>query len=66
MSSTHLWAFQGPNNYYLHNHIRLMIDYHAVGEGEAPPARVVGFYVEPFSVKHKFKAGVVFGVIPKL
>eukprot|EP00611_Tribonema_gayanum_P021765 TRINITY_DN424_c0_g1_i1.p1 TRINITY_DN424_c0_g1~~TRINITY_DN424_c0_g1_i1.p1 ORF type:complete len:659 (+),score=196.73 TRINITY_DN424_c0_g1_i1:147-2123(+) len=55
--------------YHINNHMRLMIDYHPAGGGSSaqsegagaldklPPARVVGFQVEPFSVRHAFKAG---------
>jgi transmembrane 9 superfamily member 2/4 len=48
---------QVAGTYYINNHIRLMIDYHAMESGDAPSARVVGFEVEPFSVKHTFQAG---------
>jgi transmembrane 9 superfamily protein 2/4 len=43
----------GQQMYYLYNHIRFVIQYHkdsASYEG----SRVVGFIVQPFSVKHKY------------
>lgn len=56
--------------YLLNNHVQIMIDYHAMTADEAPPARIVGFVVEPYSVHHVFKAGAtwdgVSGDIPPL
>lgn len=46
---------------YLYNHIRIIIQYHDVTEGEidnldpstdAPPSKIVGFRVEPMSIHH--------------
>jgi transmembrane 9 superfamily protein 2/4 len=38
---------------YIHNHVNIEIDYHPV-ENEANKYRVVGFTVEPFSIRHDF------------
>jgi transmembrane 9 superfamily member 2/4 len=38
-------------NYYIYNHVNIILEYHTV-EGEG--SRIVGFYVEPLSVQHKF------------
>lgn len=35
----------------LYNHVNIIIEYHEVGEDAY---RIVGFYVEPLSVKHSF------------
>lgn len=40
---------------YIYNHVNIHVDYHTVDEGAGH--RVVGFAVEPLSVKHQFKAG---------
>jgi len=40
--------------FFLYNHVELTLDYHDVGEGLS---RVVGFAVEPRSVKHRFANG---------
>jgi transmembrane 9 superfamily protein 2/4 len=40
---------------YIHNHVNIEIDYHPV-ENEARKYRVVGFTVEPLSIKHDFEA----------
>jgi transmembrane 9 superfamily protein 2/4 len=46
--------FDEDRNHYLYNHVNIILKYHEVG----PDAfRVVGFYVEPFSVKHMFVNG---------
>ena len=37
--------------HYLYNHVNIIVKYH---ELSIDANRVVGFYVEPFSVKHKF------------
>jgi len=37
---------------YIYNHVNIHIDYHPVEDGN----RVVGFAVEPLSIKHTFKA----------
>ena len=41
--------------HFLYNHANIVIEYH-----EAVPGgnRIVGFYVEPFSVQHEFVGGV--------
>jgi transmembrane 9 superfamily protein 2/4 len=39
---------------FVHNHVTLIIKYHATADGNA---RIVGLYAEPFSVKHKFADG---------
>lgn len=38
---------------YVNNHVNIVVDYHQVEEG-VEGYRVVGFGVEPFSVKHRF------------
>lgn len=41
--------------HYIYNHANIIIEYHeAMPDGN----RIVGFYVEPFSVKHEFVGGV--------
>eukprot|EP00616_Rhizochromulina_sp_CCMP1243_P016029 CAMPEP_0118963066 /NCGR_PEP_ID=MMETSP1173-20130426/1142_1 /TAXON_ID=1034831 /ORGANISM="Rhizochromulina marina cf, Strain CCMP1243" /LENGTH=637 /DNA_ID=CAMNT_0006911381 /DNA_START=18 /DNA_END=1931 /DNA_ORIENTATION=+ len=35
---------------YLFNHVNIIVEYHPLDDG----SRVVGFYVEPFTVKHRF------------
>jgi transmembrane 9 superfamily protein 2/4 len=53
--------------HYLYNHVNIIIKYHELSPDEN---RVVGFYVEPFSVKHSFMNGVTwsgdFDVVPPL
>jgi len=44
---------QGQNN-FVYNHVNIIIEYHVVDEDEY---RVVGFYVEPLSIKHNFNSG---------
>lgn len=40
-------------NTYVYNHVNIILEYHSVeGEGD----RIVGFYVEPLSVKHSFNS----------
>ncbi len=39
--------------YFLHNHLRFTILYHK--DAETDLARIVGFEVEPFSVKHEYE-----------
>jgi transmembrane 9 superfamily protein 2/4 len=39
---------------YVYNHVNIIVEYHTVDEDEY---RVVGFYVEPLSVKHTFMSG---------
>ncbi|EGB07032.1 hypothetical protein AURANDRAFT_28353 [Aureococcus anophagefferens] len=45
----------GRRDHYLYNHVRLTFLYHE--EPGAPGARVVGFEVEPMSVKHAYDEG---------
>lgn len=40
--------------YYIFNHVNINIDYHQVEGAEQEEYRVVGFSVEPISIKHKF------------
>ena len=44
-------GYQDGNSYYLYNHVNIILEYHTV---EADGHRIVGFYVEPLSVKHTF------------
>jgi len=39
---------------YVNNHVNIELQYHAV-EGEVNTYRIVGFTVEPFSIKHEFE-----------
>jgi len=54
-------------NHYLYNHVNIIVKYHELGPDEN---RVVGFYVEPFSVKHQFMNGQIwsgsFDAVPPL
>ncbi|CAM9378314.1 unnamed protein product [Phaeothamnion confervicola] len=50
-------GYEENGHYYLYNHVRLLVDYHPMGDPENPSGRVVGFFAEPFSVAHRFKAG---------
>jgi hypothetical protein len=43
---------QESGKLYLHNHLRFTILYHR--DAETDLSRIVGFEVEPFSVKHKY------------
>lgn len=48
---------RGVAKHYLYNHASVVIKYHeAVEDGN----RIVGFYVEPFSIKHTFPEGVTY------
>ena len=47
-------GYQDGNNYYLYNHVNIILEYHTV---EVDGHRIVGFYVEPLSVKHSFTSG---------
>jgi transmembrane 9 superfamily protein 2/4 len=53
--------------HYLYNHVNIIVKYHELSPDEN---RVVGFYVEPFSVKHAFMNGASwsgdYDVIPPL
>lgn len=54
-------------NYYVNNHVHMVVDYHIMdATKEEPPARVVGFRVEPFSVKHQYKSPLAEWVSPSL
>ncbi|KAJ1456476.1 hypothetical protein M885DRAFT_616123 [Pelagophyceae sp. CCMP2097] len=44
-------GFQDHKASYVFNHVNIIVEYHPLDDG----SRVVGFYVEPFTVKHKFK-----------
>eukprot|EP00976_Prorocentrum_cordatum_P007685 153275-Prorocentrum_minimum.AAC.2 len=44
----------GEQKHFLHNHLRFTILYHK--DIETDLARIVGFEVEPFSVKHEYEA----------
>jgi len=44
----------GEEKFFLHNHIRFTILYHK--DIETDLSRIVGFEVEPFSVKHEYEA----------
>eukprot|EP00958_Prasinococcus_capsulatus_P027600 scaffold5681_cov377-Prasinococcus_capsulatus_cf.AAC.18 len=41
-----------PEKYFLHNHLRFTVLYHK--DVETDLSRLVGFEVEPFSVKHEY------------
>ena len=43
-------GYQDHKASYLFNHVNIIVEYHPLDDG----SRVVGFYVEPFTVKHKF------------
>jgi hypothetical protein len=43
-------------DYFLYNHVKIILEYHTV---ETNGHRIVGFYVEPLSVKHSFTAGTL-------
>jgi len=45
-------GFVEGTNYYVYNHVNILLHYHTIAEGEH---RIVAFYVEPYSIKHKFK-----------
>lgn len=54
------------NNYYIYNHVNIILDYHQV---ELDGYRVVGFYIEPISVRHAFTDNLVWdgkGTAPPL
>ena len=44
-------GYQEEKNSYLYNHVNIVLEYHPV---DVDSYRIVGFYVEPLSVKHKF------------
>jgi transmembrane 9 superfamily member 2/4 len=41
----------GANGYALYNHVNIIIEYHEIDEDAF---RIVGFYVEPLSIKHTY------------
>ena len=42
-------------SFYLYNHVNIILEYHTVAvDGH----RIVGFYVEPMSVRHGFATGM--------
>lgn len=45
---------EGNSNYYIYNHVNIVIEYHSVDQDAH---RIVGFYVEPLSIKHSFVGG---------
>jgi transmembrane 9 superfamily protein 2/4 len=56
-------GFKLPNGkgfkYYLNNHIRIIVDYHDDAEVLTPgdlTTKIVGFRVEPMSIKHSFES----------
>ena len=42
-------GYQDHKASYLFNHVNIIVEYHPLDDG----SRVVGFYVEPFTVKHR-------------
>mmetsp|Transcript_2548 Transcript_2548/g.3968 ORF Transcript_2548/g.3968 Transcript_2548/m.3968 type:complete len:638 (+) Transcript_2548:111-2024(+) len=47
-------GYMDGNSYALYNHVNIILEYHEVPEEDG--FRIVGFYVEPLSVKHSFSA----------
>lgn len=45
-------GFQMNKNFYIYNHAKIVLEYHTVGSNKH---RIVGFYIEPFSIRHRFK-----------
>ena len=45
-------GMQADGRIFLHNHLHFIILYH--GDAETGLARIVGFEVEPYSIKHKY------------
>jgi transmembrane 9 superfamily protein 2/4 len=43
-------GYQDGSKTYIFNHVNIIVEYHPLDDG----SRVVGFYVEPFTVKHRF------------
>ena len=43
-------GYQDHKASYLFNHVNIIVEYHPLDDG----SRALGFYVEPFTVKHKF------------
>lgn len=55
LSAQHPLSLQGQTEvkFFLHNHLRFTILYHK--DAQTDLARIVGFEVEPFSVKHDYE-----------
>mmetsp|Transcript_24771 Transcript_24771/g.36534 ORF Transcript_24771/g.36534 Transcript_24771/m.36534 type:complete len:635 (-) Transcript_24771:180-2084(-) len=47
-------GYKEANTYYLYNHVNIVLEYSTV---EEDGHRIVGFYVEPLSIKHRFVGG---------
>ena len=45
-------GFVEGTNTYLYNHANIILEYHTLDDGDTH--RIVGFYVEPLSIKHRF------------
>ena len=43
-------GYQDGSKTFIFNHVNIIVEYHPLDDG----SRVVGFYVEPFTVKHRF------------
>lgn len=43
-------GYMEGGNYYIYNHVNIVIEYYQMDDGDY---RIVGFYVEPISIKHK-------------
>lgn len=44
-------GYTSKNSHYIYNHANIVLEYHKIDSGLN---RIVGFYVEPLSIKHKF------------
>jgi transmembrane 9 superfamily protein 2/4 len=54
-------GYVGPTGkVFVYNHVQLIVKYHETDAG----ARIVGLYAEPYSVRHKFAAGVDYAYGP--
>lgn len=42
---------ESPTAYILYNHVNIILEYHEVGDDAQ---RIVGFYVEPLSIRHSY------------
>lgn len=47
-------GYKEGNSYYIYNHVNIILEYSVVGDDSY---RIVGFYVEPISIKHRFTGG---------
>jgi transmembrane 9 superfamily protein 2/4 len=45
-------GYMDNNTPFIYNHVNIILEYHTVEDGH----RIVGFYVEPMSIKHTFNA----------